>query len=221
MKYYKSFTLLLAIIVCSLTSFAQKQSLGIKGGINIAGYEFHTYHRIPYNTTTRSIIGIDYSYHMNESWALGAGLLYNQRGRDIAFTFTNDEGTVLKNDIITHKMDFVSIPIFLSYKTKGKVYAHASLAFVPSVLAKSSTEFPDELPVVGQPDDTSNYKPIDLGGMAEIGVGYQASDKLRIQLAGGYQRSYTIRKSDDLNPQTNMIHSGYMITLGLKYALGQ
>jgi long-subunit fatty acid transport protein len=221
MNYLKSLILSLAIIVCSLTSFAQKHSIGVKGGINIAGYEFDTNRQVPYNTTTRSIFGIDYSYYLGERWAIGAGLLYNQRGRELDVTFTDDEGTVLKNDIIAHKMDFVSIPIFLSYKTKGKMYAHASVAFLPSILAKSSTEFPDELPVVGQPDDTSNYKPIDLGGMAEIGIGYKASDRLRIQLAGGYQRSYTIRKSDDLNPQTNMIHSGYMITLGLKYALGQ
>jgi hypothetical protein len=207
---------ILSITLLTLFNHLNAQHIvGIKGGMNIVGYDAEVYARQPLNTINRAIGGLTYDYKLNDHWSLGAGLVYNQRGRSIRFTFTDEHGDVVAYDQIEHKMDYLSIPLGINYKTSGTVFAFAGIAFMPSIIMNSEWVFAPSLGVPSGPENRKNYNPMDWGGMAELGIGYKISEQFSIQLAGGYQRGYTKLKNHDMT----LKHYGYMATLGLKYSL--
>lgn len=218
---------IIAIALLSMNASAQKHVIGVRGGVNLANFDAKTSRTIDGKFYPRAIGGITYDYFMGENMSLGADFLYNQRGRLLEFTFTDEMGNVLGRANLQHQFDYITVPIRVSYKTGGKIYAQASVACLPSYLNKVTEVFPEtSISATKYPEqktvNTENYTRFDFGGMIEIGGGYNISPNLSANLILGFQRGIgTKAKATEYSEAVDIEHIGWMGSLGVKYVLGK
>lgn len=217
----------IAFAFACLNASAQKHVIGIRGGVNYANFDTKTTHTIDGKFYPRAIGGITYDYFMGENMSLGADLLYNQRGRLTELTLTDEMGNQIGQVDLQHQFDYIIVPIRISYKTSGKIYAHASIASLPSYLNKVteiSASFTSNggIAYPGHKNvNTEQYNRFSFGGMLEVGGGYNITSNLSANLILGFQRGIgTKAKATEYADAVEIEHIGWMASLGVKYALG-
>lgn len=218
---------IIILVFSGLHAAAQKHEIGVRGGLNIAG------HTMPEAIITlddavfpRMTAGISYEYLLNEHFSIGVDALYNQRGTKTFISFTDEMGNyIVERATVKYEMDYLSIPLKINYKTGGNLYGVGGIGIMPSYLIRSQlrtpsytvagTSFPSE-----SYDQTDSFNSMDWGGIVELGAGYKTAVGLTVFVLAGYQYSFTEAKATEYSPSMEIRHYGYMISAGVKYALG-
>lgn len=209
--------LVVIFALVSLYTNAQKQFIGIKGGVSqTSTYSFDkpTF-RFPESyqkNRTGFSGGITYEYFINNKFSLGADFIYNQRG------YISGELNYRKN---LYTYDFLSIPIKAYYNYGKKIIGFVDLGFIPSILisAKSITTFyyPREDKYIS--NVTKVNKMFDFAGIAETGVGFKFK-KMYLYTSVSMQWSInTINEHYYTWGGRDYRHCGSTLSLGVKYPL--
>lgn len=218
--------ILLIIIVTDLS--AQNHLIGARGGVNLSNAIYSN------DTNSTAFItgfagGLTYEYLFNERISLGIDFLYNQRGR-ITELKVRDELSLDKTEYdmrLASRYSYLSTPIKISYRTTGNLYGFGSLGVMPSLLSRMEDIYPEmnyrkrtfQSYTIQR---TNRYDPFDIGGIAEVGIGYRTSRGLNVFALAGYQHSFTNnRPTEQMGSVGYKIqHYGIMASLGVKYAIG-
>ncbi len=221
MKYLAIIT----ITFFTLNAFSQKHIIGVSGGVNFAGIGVSFLGRNHNNLLPGLITGISYERILTNHFSFGAGLLYNQRGSSDYQVWTDCYvGTNWPLDKINIRYEYFSIPIKASYKTTGKLFAIGSIGVMPSLLYQAKSNIPINYFTQGSLETTANETSrtdrFDLGAIVELGLGYNLTDNLSVFTTAGYQHSITgTRPTAFAISSSRFHHYGYMISVGVKYAL--
>jgi len=220
--------IIIAFALLCLNASAQKHVMGIRGGVNYANFDAKTTHTIDGKFYPRAIGGITYDYFMGENMSLGADLLYNQRGRLVEMSFTDEMGNQIGRVDIQQQFDYVSLAYRISYKTKGKLYAHGSIIGMASYLNKVTEIIPEFTSNNGfaypgyKTANTEQYNRFSFDGMLEVGGGYNITSNLSANLILGFQRGTgTKAKATEYSEEVEIEHIGWVASLGVKYAIGK
>lgn len=114
-------TIALSLCLSFLTIFAshaqdKSTEFGVKAGLNIANIVAYS-NPIPDLMEFTSIsylhVGVFYNHYVDEHWALGAELLYNQKGGTSNPEFESNQ------PVTKFRFDYLSLPLLLSYHIEG------------------------------------------------------------------------------------------------------
>ncbi|HCS19479.1 MAG TPA: hypothetical protein DIW47_02765 [Bacteroidetes bacterium] len=222
MKY----TLLLFLTIATITVNGQNHFVGIQSGVNYTRVINDHFPKNKVNFRTGLVIGITYDYQFKKNFSIGSGIIYNQRGytRDIVFspTYTGEP-----NDLIfIYKVnrDFISLPLKIGFNCGKELFAYGNIGLTPSVLVEAYDVHPkldfngNDLPERSVWNKDLVYK-FDIGGLAEVGGGYKFTNHFWLYSSLLFQHSFAPIFNYDRSPDAEIIHYGWSLSLGFKYAL--
>jgi hypothetical protein len=206
---------------------AQQHQLGLQVGMSSSFVS--TDHSFIWGSTEYSkqvIVGLNYSYMAKGHIALGASVQYQQRGFlwdgiDDPFTFGP---TNLPLAVFSY--NYISVPLKIGYYSGRKLYGFFNVGMVPSLLVSAETSRSTVISggsvFLGYNEDLKDkVDPLDVAGMADVGVGYNFNNKARVFLSVAYQHSFTSISNTDHFPRENMSHFGWFTSLGFMFTLGK
>lgn len=223
--------LFVTLMMCmALSSRAEKQLVGIKGGILSANVQSDGLfegadNRLGVNS------GFTFDYFLNDRWSVGAELLYQGRGMTEYTPVTDNLGVQSQESYpIKFRYDYVCLPLKVTASTGKKLYGFASVGLTPGVLLSATMMVPV---LYTHPKVYSTYvgeekrvateyvRKFDLGGMIEAGGGYKIRKRYWVYGAVGYQQSFTSFAGDQYFKGQRLQHHGWTATIGLKVGLKQ
>ncbi|MDR0606167.1 MAG: PorT family protein [Bacteroidales bacterium] len=215
------------IIILALVMFkihGQNHYIGLDGGIywaNIASKDF-----ISKPSFKASFAGgVTYEYFFNKNVSIGAGIAYNVRGFATKIT-TDTTGNTIDNELKSKtNFAYISIPLKLGYSYgKKKLFGFAKIGLVPAILLKAQIITP-LVDVKGEVIEnitenlTSKIRKMDIGGIVEIGGGYNITERCRVKLSLSYQHSFSSITTDNYYPNSAIRNRGVNLALGLDWAV--
>ncbi|HNB81786.1 MAG TPA: outer membrane beta-barrel protein [Chitinophagaceae bacterium] len=184
------------LFLLSLNSYAQTRELGIKTGLvhtSIASNAFFATVEPLYTMHA----GVSFSQYFHKRWFIGANVLGGKRGFTRE-TMVNNQSLLLEDSLYHQQKlsySYISLPLFFGYKSTQRLHvlAHGGLCVSALLRAKAS------LPKAGtnglyQKDTlvtmTPYVKKFDLAWQAEVGLGYDFSNKMGVAIAVRNTRSF-------------------------------
>lgn len=207
---------------------AQKHLIGVKGGVNASNIKWQ--YSEPRNANSFHSIhsGITYENLINNGFYIGTDLLYNQKGFKDKFYITGPTDGAVGYLDYTYKIDYLSLPLKLGYRTQGNLHAFLNLGIMPSLRVNTFINIGDyhalepiEM-IISDQQPRIEDKVFDLAVLAEIGLGYKLNHSFRTFISTAYQRSITnlkYRRYEGVSVPLYGIEYGYMFSAGIKYAL--
>lgn len=205
----------LALLFVCINASAQKLSIGIKGGSTHTNIT----HRNQFNGNIEMLnafnAALTVEYNFCPGFYLGSGAVYNQRGyKNIGYAFIGD---VPDSQHYTYSgdymLEYLSVPVYAGVKTNKRLYGYFNGGLLASRLMFMRLENISTNDNIVTLLKSGNYKitsnKIDIGLMAEAGMGYQFSDKIAATLSTSYIRDIT-------NHRTSNMHSLFT-QLGARY----
>ena len=203
-------------MVISINVAGQFHYIGVQGGLNLSNI---TNNDFIDNTKWRNgiITGLNYEFRFPGNLLIGADLLYIQNGFRSDLILTDEDGNILDKSAIKDNFDYLNLPIKFGYEigTK-KIKGFGKIGINTSMLLKAQT-------IIPYLDDgyklTNDVSKFDLGGIIEIGAGYEINDNFEIVSLVGYRHSFTTLTSPSYFESKIMKHYSFSISVGLKYKL--
>lgn len=222
MKYFSS---LLLFSCFALTVAGQNHFVGVKGGYswtNIATNAFAIHETQPGFSA-----GLTYDFVTKKKLSFGAELLYDRRGYTNELIFTDNQGnpTGEKYSIPTY-YNYFALPLKFGYSVGKKFFGFASISVCPALLQKATVTVP--LFTYNSPDVTyrgdstvvlTNPSKFDISGLAEIGCGYQITNRFTVATSFRYQYSFTSLTNENYFKNYYINNYGMTLSLGIKYNL--
>jgi hypothetical protein len=210
--------IIIIVALIMLKTYGQNHYLGIDAGIymaNIASKDF----KPSYRTTFAG--GISYEYFFNKSVSVGAGAVYSLRGYTTKAVAAD---TMSNGGKSKTKFDYISLPLKLGFTFGNKFFGFGKIGLVPAVLIKAQTT----APVMGADGEvienktenlTNKIRRMDIGGIVEIGGGYNLTERCRVKVSFSYQHSFSSITTDNYHPNSAIRNRGMSLSLGLAWAL--
>ncbi len=207
--------LIALFVISSQWAIAQNHYFGTKAGINfstvhIGSIQFTPITSVDYLGSYTG--GITYDYIFASNLIIGTEILYRQSG------YTTE---VSNNHILLKYIDEnISIPLKVGYQIGEKFTAFGNLGIVSSFLISSkfySYNNDDEMTLRGGRDNTDDKTLYSLGGMAELGGGYNFKNDFLIYLSFGFQHDI-IPTHDPIVLDKNYYY-GFAASLGFRMAI--
>lgn len=210
--------LLTVFVLLTQFVFAQKDFIGIRGGINWTDVRTDT----PFENndpTTGFIGGITYERQLTSGIYWGADFLYAQRGfEDDLFPGAFDPcinclriAAPVDNEF---NYDYVSVPIRIGYTFGNELKFFADLALVPSWLVQSDIDAGDFFS-----QEIEDVDSFDFGSQIEMGTAYQLFDGWTLFGSLGYYHGLTSITNDRYFRDNSMRHRSIGLSFGVKYEL--
>jgi len=177
---------------------------------------------------TGLVSGLTYDYQFRNNFSLGTGIVYNQRGYSWDFILS-PAYTGEPNDLIfSYKVhrDFITVPLKIGFNYGKNYLVYANIGLTPSVLVEAYDVHPkfdfngNDIPEMTFWNKEVVYK-MDIGGLVELGGGYKFTNRFWLNTAFVYQHSFTSILNYDRYPDKDIIHYGFSLSLGIKYALAR
>lgn len=220
--------LLLFLAIATITVKGQSHFVGLHGGVNYTNAMDRYYPKDRIHFRTGLVVGLTYDYLFRNNFSVGSGIVYNQRGyrRDVIFPpyYTGEP-----NDLIfIYKVNrnFISFPLKIGFNYGKKFFAYGNIGLNPSVLIEAYDVHPkldfngNDIPEKTFWNKDVLYK-LDIGGLAELGGGYKFTNRFWLNTSLLFQHSFVPISSYDRYPDDEIIHYGWSLSLGLKYALSK
>ncbi|MDR2408310.1 MAG: PorT family protein [Bacteroidales bacterium] len=217
-------TLIIILALFALKNYGQNHYLGIDAGLYWANIASKDFINKP-NFRTSFAGGASYEYFFNKNVSVGAGIIYNSRG--YATKISNDTaGNTIENEFKAKtKFNYITLPLKLGFSYgKKKLFGFAKIGIVPAVLVKAQTI----TPLVGVSGEiieniteplTTKIRRMDIGGVIEIGGGYNVTERCRVKLSLSYQHSFSSITTDNYYPNSTIRNRGINLALGLAWAI--
>lgn len=221
-------TLLLFLTIATITVKGQIHFVGIQSGVNYTNAlnDYFPKNRVHFRTGL--VIGLTYDYQFGNNISIGTGIVYNQHGytRDWIFSpaYTGES-----NDLIfvyrVHR-DFITLPLKIGFNYGKKLFVYGNIGLAPSVLVEAYDIYP-KLDFNGNdiPERTVWNKDLvyrlDIGGLVELGGGFKFANRFLLSTSIMYQHCFAPISNYDRSPDAEIIHYGWALGLGFKYALAK
>jgi hypothetical protein len=216
--------LIIILVLFVLKNYGQNHYIGIDAGIywaNIAAKDF--INKPNYRTSFAG--GLSYEYFFNKNVSVGAGIVYNLRGFATKI-IADTSGNIIENELKAKtNFDYIAIPLKLGFSYgKKKLFGFAKIGLIPAILVKAQTITPlangnGEIVENVTENLTNKIRKMDIGGIIEIGGGYNITERCRVKLSLSYQHSFSSLTTDNYNPNIQIRNRGINLSLGLAYAL--
>lgn len=211
----KNLFTLFCILSC-IGASAQNLSVGVKGGSTHTTVTQRSNYFSEVDMLHAYHAGITLEYNVGSHIYIGTGAIYNQRGYKNSVTTHFD---CFEEPLYTSGADvmyeYISIPLYAGFKTKGKTYGFINAGALGSFGMYQNTKNyfnNDPLADYGPGPHSLNInsgKPY-LAVTGELGVGYKLSDKFSATFSASYMR--------ELNSfRTTRLH-GVFTALGMNYS---
>jgi len=217
--------LIIILITISSVAFGQKHLVGIQGGLNITNFT-STEGFGNKSARTGFLGGITYDYLLTEKYRVEVDILYDQRGVVSKFFFTNDEGVYLGDEETKMSYDYLNVPIKFGYEVGNSTRLIPKIGIEPAFAIKAEINnptFDESGKVTGKESiDSKDYvSKFDFGGLAELGIETDLSEKIILSSNVNYKHSFTkfSNSKSDYFETLNMRHYGFSIAVGLKYMI--
>lgn len=211
--------LFVLLLLAFLNVNAQSHLLGIQGNLSWTNVSSKTIFESAQSQNKISG-GITYEYFINDLVSLGSGLSYEQRGFYQESFLVSGEAFPF-----SYRFDYLSLPIKIgSYTSNNGFFGFAKAGLVPSYLIKAETA----VPMIGEENNltdtqtvavTKDVSAFDLAGLAELGGGYKASNRIWVTGSISYQHSLSSITNANFFSGENVRHQGLGVNLGLLYGL--
>lgn len=207
---------------------AQNHFIGVHGGVNFTNvvkpddWVTKTYNR------KGLLIGLTYDYIFREHFSFGTGIMYNQRGYTYNLIF-DPSYTGEPYDLIfigRINRDFITIPLKLGYQYGKAFFGYFNIGLSPSLMVEAYAVYPkldfngNNIPERAVWNKDLLYK-FDLAGFVEVGGGYMFTNGFGLNTSLMYQHSFTPILDYEKSPDSQMIHYGLSLNMGVKYALSK
>lgn len=191
MKFY--FTLALATILMTGSTFAQHTNFGFKAGLN--SYNISNNSGSSYNSKLGLNIGMFGHIHLDKQLAFQPELVYSSQGAK--YTYLGTETTI--------NLDYINVPLLLQYMFENgfRLEAGPQVGFLVSAKSKTNN---------ATTDIKSSIKGIDLG--LAIGLGY-----VDTKSGFGVDARYNLGLSN-INENTSTKATNVGFQFGVFYLLG-
>lgn len=221
-------TLFLILTFATITVNGQNHFVGLHSGVSYTNAIVKNYPKNRINFRTGLVSGLTYDYLFRNNFSIGSGIVYNQRGysRDVVFSpyYTGEPNDL----IVSYKInrDFITIPLKIGFNYGKKYFAYANIGLTPSVLVEAYDVHPkldfngNDIPERTFWNKDLLYK-VEIGGLIELGGGYKFTNRFWLYSSLMYQHSFTPILSYDRYPDKEIIHYGFSLSLGLKYAFAK
>jgi outer membrane protein W len=158
----------------------------------------------------KSLVGVSVggfaTYSVNESFGIGAKLLFSQMGT--AYTVTSD----------INRLNYVQLPLSAIYffnepgdQFRPKVFA----GFYVGSLLKANNKNGDE---IVQSDGQSYYNKVDAGGLLGAGFNYRIKSRTWLNVDGTYSKGFSDATRNTGNEYYN---SSFSINVGVSFPIGK
>lgn len=214
------------LIVSANDLSAQKHIIGVRGGTTTSNIISENPWMYKNENMNRIFGGVSYQYILNKNIYLGADLIYNQKGYSVPVVYTNDQGEVIKiAGYIDYKYDYLSLPLFLGFKVGNRLNAFAHLGLMPSHLVYAEVDnsnYNDPLIDMFQinSDITKSVSKFDLTPIAELGIGFNFTDRIGLNVSATYHHSVTSITNDNYFANSKVTFYGLMYGARIMYTLG-
>lgn len=222
------YIIIIALALLSINTSAQKHVIGISGGVNSSSIKWQYSEPRNANSFYSMHSGVTYENFINNGFYIGTDLLYNQRGFKDKFYITGPTDGAVGYLDYTYKIDYLSLPLKLGYRTQGNLHAFLNLGIMPSLRVNTFINMGDyhvlepiEM-IISDQQPRIEDKVFDLAVLAEIGLGYKLNHSFRTFVSAAYQRSITnlkYRRYEGIPAPLYGVEYGYMFSVGIKYAL--
>jgi len=171
--YTKSIIPILFLLLSSVLLKGQDSKfrigIGVKPVISALQNEFFEYDAVFFVTPS-----VQLEYKLTEVIQLNVGLEYERKGGKTEVTFSDNTGNILSNDIIKINLNYLQIPIFATFKTKGKVKLYGNAGLNTGILVNENFKNKS----TKSKTTTDNYKAIDLSVLLGGGLEFNMNDRL-------------------------------------------
>ena len=228
----KSLVFIAALLTCCMAKAQDeansipfsKLQIGIEAAPAMAGQS-----GIPAGGTPKPLFGFSAGftglYSFNESWAIWAGLGFDQKGNEITLLFTNNNGqNTGQSADIKDFFDYLDIPVLARYNFPGTLHFFANagpyIGYLLSDIGYTTFNDNGQYPQPGPVNYTHYDKRFDAGACLGIGFNKSISDKilLELELRGNFAVTPVIPAS----PVGLGIHNQSLnLLIGARYKLAQ
>jgi len=210
----------IAFFLASIVMFAQNHYIGIKAGANFSNVSFNTDPIVDdFNSRTGVVAGLTYDYYFLKFLCIGAELAYEQRGYNLEVNFTNEIGEEIGEGKINYNYDYIKIPLKAGVIFGKRFSFFANIGVVPAVNVISKWKVPIDVQGQSEKDTKDKVNDFDFAGMAEIGAVFSFLGRFQAFVSFAYQHSFTGFNNSEYHGDLKMMHYGFSVAGGIKYAL--
>jgi hypothetical protein len=194
-------------ILISTFALGQNHFVGLQSGLNFTSVKPNEDLE---NSSMRTgfIGGVTYDLKFSNRYQIGIGLLYSQKGFNDKPIYVEDENVYVLDEKIKMNYDYLSFPIKFGYEMGNRIKIIPKIGIIPALLVKANHK-----------DYVSKF---DFGGLFEVGIENDLSDKIVLCSALSYNQSLTnYFNSDyfDRYDDSARKHYGFSLSVGFKYRL--
>ena len=211
------FIILFAIFSCNI--FAQSNSVGVFGGLNVSNAKIENYVDNDSKTLTSFTYGINYQRVFNIHFVIDCGLLMNNNGYKIEVDFRDENNADLGTCDTPWKYRYVSMPILFGYRFGDKLSITPKIGVQMSYLMDSRLKGSYNGASIDDKQDLKYFNRFDLAGVIEAELGYNLYNNwdVFICLSGKYSFTNTA-KFINIYKDTTIHHYSFSTVCGVKYS---
>lgn len=211
------FTLLIAFVLFAHLLFAQKDLIGLRGGINWSHVKTDT----PFedsDATTGFLGGITYQHQFQSGLYWGVDVLYTERGFEdelIPGTFDPCLGCLRVAAPVDNQFnfDYLSFPVKVGFTFGEQVMFFTDFALVPATLVNGNIETTNSSQEITEADQFDLATQIEIGAAFHLFEGWAAYGSL------SYLNSLTSSTNANYFPGDQMLHRNVNLSFGVRYEL--
>lgn len=208
----KIFAFFLIGFISIMNLFGQNHSLGIISGLNVSN---QTSNVLDDSENRKGIIGgVCYEFSFPNSLTLGIDALFSQKGFQ-ANTLPNS--TSVESIGLDSKINYLSLPLKLGYKTGEDFLGFIKIGLIPSFLQTIDSElkiFDSQGHQIT--DIKEDIAPFDLSASLEFGIGYLFTRNCEFFSSISYSQGLT---SFNNSVNADFYHYEFAVLVGMKYRL--
>lgn len=213
---------LLLILLCILISnniFAQSNSIGVFGGINVSNMKIENYSNNDSKSLTRFVCGIKYQRVFRKPFVIDAGIVYNTIGCKIEVNWRNENNEDLGTYDTPWIHRYVSIPVTFGYRFGDTFSIIPKIGIQMSYLIDSRIKGTNNGVMYDNKIDLEYYNRFDFAGVVDVELCYDFNSNLGVffDLSGKY--SFTNSANFvNIYKDTTFYHYSLSTVLGVKYS---
>jgi hypothetical protein len=216
----KKTILILILFVLTLTTYSQKQLVGMNGGVIFSNINTNSDFFPEKTFKTDWTSNINYERYFTEKISIETGIQYERKGFIDYFTYLDENGNEIKKEQIISQYEYISIPIGVKYSIGNKFKTFGEIGMTPSYFVNGKIIYPDDIIIISPiPPLKDIVNRFDLGAFVCFGLSYQIFNKMELNVNGIFNHSFISMTSVKYFEKYKIYNYLYSVNIGLKYFL--
>lgn len=213
----KQFLLILfTIFSCNL--FAQSNSVGVFGGINVSNVKNDNYFKDS-KSLTKFVFGVKYQREFSKPFIVEGGIVLNNVGGRMKIDVKDENNNHIGVCYDSWVYKYISVPVLFGYKFGSTISIIPKIGFQMSSLYESTINGSFDGIEHNEKMDLKYFNRFDFAGVIEAELGYNFYNNwdVFICLSGKYSFTNTA-KFINVYKDTTIHHYSFSTTCGVKYS---